>query len=44
VIAAALTYLTAGRVEQAQNIADELANQLQPQSRAYGMMPNGLIA
>lgn len=44
VIAAALTYLSAGRVEQAQSIADELANQLQPQSRAYGMMISGLIA
>jgi tetratricopeptide (TPR) repeat protein len=44
VIAAALTYLSAGHVEQAQAIADELANQLQPQSRAYGMMIKGLIA
>jgi tetratricopeptide (TPR) repeat protein len=44
VIAAALTYLSAGRVEQAQSIADGLANQLQPQSRAYGMMIKGLIA
>jgi tetratricopeptide (TPR) repeat protein len=44
VIAAALTYLSAGRVQQAQSIADDLANQLQPQSRAYGMMIRGLIA
>jgi tetratricopeptide (TPR) repeat protein len=44
VIAAALTYLSAGRVEQAQTIADDLANQLRPQSRAYGMMVKGLIA
>jgi predicted Zn-dependent protease len=44
VIAAALTYLSAGRVEQAQNIADELANQMQPHSRAYDMMLNGMIA
>ena len=44
VITAALTYLSAGRVEQAQTVADELANQLQSQSRAYGMMIKGLIA
>jgi tetratricopeptide (TPR) repeat protein len=44
VIPAALTYLSAGRVEQAHSIADDLANQLQPQSRAYGMMIKGLIA
>jgi tetratricopeptide (TPR) repeat protein len=43
-IAAALIYLSAGHVEQAQTLADELANQLQPQSRAYGMMIKGLIA
>jgi tetratricopeptide (TPR) repeat protein len=44
VIAAALTYLEAGLVDQAYVIADELANQLQPQSRAYGMMIKGLLA
>jgi tetratricopeptide (TPR) repeat protein len=44
VIAAALTYMEAGRVEQAYIIADELTNQLQPQSRAYGMMIKGLLA
>jgi tetratricopeptide (TPR) repeat protein len=44
VIAAALTYLSAERVDAALAIADKLANELQPQSRAYGMMIKGLIA
>jgi tetratricopeptide (TPR) repeat protein len=44
VVAAALVYLGAGRSDGAAVIADELANQLQPQGRAYGMMIEGLIA
>jgi len=44
VIAAALTHIFAGRVDTAWSIADELTNQLQPQSRAYGMMIKGLLA
>lgn len=44
VIGAALTYLTGSRFNQARSIADDLVNELQPQSRAYGMMIHGLIA
>jgi tetratricopeptide (TPR) repeat protein len=44
IISAALTYLAAGRPEQAQSIADRLSGELQPQSRAYGMMIKGLMA
>ena len=44
VIGAALTYIAAGRLDDAQAIADELANELQPQSRAYSKMISGLIA
>lgn len=44
VIGAALTYIAAGRDAQARDIADNLTNQLQPQSRAYGMMIKGLLA
>jgi len=44
VIAATLTYLSAGRVEQTSAITDDLANPMQPQNRPYGMMLKGLIA
>ncbi|HSD68886.1 MAG TPA: tetratricopeptide repeat protein, partial [Woeseiaceae bacterium] len=44
VIGAALIYLSAGQPAQAQLIADKLANELQPQSRAYGLMIKGLMA
>jgi tetratricopeptide (TPR) repeat protein len=43
VIAAALHYIDAGRLDDAREIADELAGELQPQSRAYGLMLRGLI-
>ena len=44
VTGAALHYIDAGRVDDAQAIADELSSQLQLQSRAYGAMIRGLIA
>ncbi|MDH4048501.1 MAG: tetratricopeptide repeat protein [Gammaproteobacteria bacterium] len=44
IIAAAMTYLAADRPERAQAIADRLGTELQPQSRAYGLMIKGLMA
>jgi tetratricopeptide (TPR) repeat protein len=44
IIGAALTYLSAGQLDRAQLIADNLSGELQPQSRAYGMMINAMIA
>jgi tetratricopeptide (TPR) repeat protein len=43
VVAAALHYIDAGRLDDAGVIADELTRELQPQSRAYGLMIRGLI-
>jgi tetratricopeptide (TPR) repeat protein len=43
IVGASLIYLDAGQVDRAQAIADRLVNELQPQSRAYGMMIHGLI-
>jgi tetratricopeptide (TPR) repeat protein len=43
-VGAALTYLAAGQTEKALAIANELGQELQPQSRAYGIMINGLIS
>jgi len=43
-VPAALMYLEIGAVEKAQAIADMLGNNLQPQSRAYGLLIEGLIA
>jgi tetratricopeptide (TPR) repeat protein len=43
VVPAALTYLAAGDVESAVAIAGDLMQELQPQSRAYGMLIEGLI-
>ncbi|RLA34118.1 MAG: hypothetical protein DRR15_09465 [Gammaproteobacteria bacterium] len=43
VVAAALTYLAAGDVESAAAISGNLMQELQPQSRAYGMLIDGLI-
>ena len=43
IVAAALHYIDAGRLDDAGMIADELTGELQPQSRAYGLMLRGLI-
>ena len=43
VVPAALTYLAAGDVESAAAISGKLMQELQPQSRAYGMLIDGLI-
>ncbi|MDH3613204.1 MAG: tetratricopeptide repeat protein [Gammaproteobacteria bacterium] len=43
-VPAALIYLQAGDPVTAKAIADELANSLQPQSRAYARLIDGLIA
>jgi len=43
-VPAALTYLAIGDTDAVQGIADELASDLQPQSRAYGALLEGLIA
>ena len=43
-VPAALMYLEMGAAEKAQVIADALGNNLQPQSRAYGLLIEGLIA
>ena len=42
-VAAALHYIDAGRIDDATVIADELTRELQPQSRSYGLMLRGLI-
>lgn len=42
VVPAALTYLAAGDVDSATAIANELMQELQPQSRAYGLLVDGL--
>ena len=42
-VAAALRYIDAGRLDDAGVIADELTRELQPQNRAYGLMLRGLI-
>ena len=44
VVQAALLHLAAGNIEAAAEIAADLTNQLQPQTRAYGMLIEGLIA
>jgi len=43
-VPAGIIYVMTGRLEKAGEIADELASQLQPQSRAYGLMLKGMIA
>jgi Flp pilus assembly protein TadD len=43
-VPAALMYLEAGAQGEAQGIADALRNNLQPQSRAYALLIDGLIA
>ena len=43
VVPAALTFLAAGDVESAGAIVSKLMQELQPQSRAYGMLIDGLI-
>jgi len=43
-IGAALNYLSAGQTDKALAIANELGQELQPQSRAYGIMIKGLIS
>jgi tetratricopeptide (TPR) repeat protein len=43
IVAAALHYIDAGRLDDAGMIAGELTGELQPQSRAYGLMLRGLI-
>ncbi|MGI9262335.1 MAG: TIR domain-containing protein [Woeseiaceae bacterium] len=43
VVPAALTFLAAGDVESATAISGKLMQKLQPQSRAYGMLIDGLI-
>lgn len=42
-VPAALIYLEAGRTEPAQKIAEEMQRQLQPQTRAYGLMLQGIV-
>ncbi|MGI9204889.1 MAG: tetratricopeptide repeat protein [Woeseiaceae bacterium] len=44
VVPAALTYLAAGDKASASAIAAELVQELQPQSRAYGMLIEGLLS
>lgn len=43
-VPAGIIYVMTGRLEKAGEIADDLASQLQPQSRAYGLMLKGMIA
>ena len=43
-VPAGIIYVMTGRLEKAGEIANELASQLQPQSRAYGLMLKGMIA
>lgn len=43
-VPAGIIYVMTGRLEKAGEIADDLAGQLQPQSRAYGLMLKGMIA
>lgn len=43
-VPAGIIYVMTGRLEKAREIADDLASQLQPQSRAYGLMLKGMIA
>ena len=42
-VPAALTYIAAGEPDSAREIAAALGSQLQPTSRAYGMMIEGLV-
>jgi tetratricopeptide (TPR) repeat protein len=44
IVQAALLHIAAGDFDAAATIAAELTNQLQPQTRAYGMLIEGLIA
>ena len=44
IVQAALLHIAAGNIEAAAEIAADLTNQLQPQTRAYGMLIEGLIA
>lgn len=43
-VPAALMYLVAGDIDEAQAIADALSGKLQQQSRAYGMLISGMIS
>ncbi|HKL62837.1 MAG TPA: tetratricopeptide repeat protein [Woeseiaceae bacterium] len=43
-VPAGIIYVITERLEKAGEIADDLASQLQPQSRAYGLMLKGMIA
>jgi tetratricopeptide (TPR) repeat protein len=44
IVQTALLHIAAGNIEAAAEIAADLTNQLQPQTRAYGMLIEGLIA